>query len=159
MLYGSCLHGYTPYTRGLLSSLTEWIIRQIAHKRKLANPFILFKTMNTFSYRILLIIHAYNVAISWLRLEAMALVVCLTPVGRRDSGCMPDSSRKTWLQSYARLRSEDVTLVVCPTPVERCDSCLISRFWSHFLTPVDVMTSVVYPDSGRRHDSDRVSQF
>jgi hypothetical protein len=48
MLCGLFLHGCAPYAQGLRSSLTEWIIQLIALKRKLANPFILFETMNKF---------------------------------------------------------------------------------------------------------------
>jgi hypothetical protein len=62
-LYGSRLRGYVPYTRGLRSDPAKWIILQMAHKRKLANSFILFRAMNRFSSLILPIIHAYNVGI------------------------------------------------------------------------------------------------
>jgi hypothetical protein len=62
--------------------------------------------MNEFSYHILPIIHAYNTCISWLwsyarlRSKDTAPVVCSTPVRRRVSSRMPDSSRKKWLWSY-----------------------------------------------------------
>jgi hypothetical protein len=70
MLYGSHLHGYTPYARGLRSGPAEWIILRMAGKGKLANPFILFGAMNKFSCLILPIIHAYKAGISQLRLYA-----------------------------------------------------------------------------------------
>jgi hypothetical protein len=37
MLYGSCLRCYAPYARGLWSCPAEWIILQMARKRKLAS--------------------------------------------------------------------------------------------------------------------------
>jgi hypothetical protein len=106
MLYGSRLRGYVPYARGLRSGLTEWIILRMAHKRKLANSFILFGAMNKFSCFILPIIHAYNASISRLRSEDTTPVACPTSVGTHDSDRMPDSSRmpnsgrKTWLRLY-----------------------------------------------------------
>jgi hypothetical protein len=48
----------------------------------------------------------------------------------RDFGCMPDSSRKMRLWSYARLHSEDMTLVIYP------DFNRTSRLQSYLLTPV-----------------------
>jgi hypothetical protein len=124
MLYGSHLRGYVPYTRGLRSGRTEWIILRIAHKKKLANSFILFGAMNKFSCLRLPIIHAYNVGIfrlqSYARLRSEhttpivcpTLVICLTPVGRHDFGCI------SWLQT-------------------------------HFPIPVDIMTPVAHHGSGR----------
>jgi hypothetical protein len=132
LIYGSCLRGYVPYARGLRSSPVEWIILWMAHKRKLANSFILFGAMNKFSCLILPIIHAYNVGISQLRSEDVTLVVCPTPVGRHDSDRMPNSGWRMRLWSYARLRSEDIILVVYPD----------SRRTS---------------DSSRRHNSDHIS--
>jgi hypothetical protein len=117
MLYGSRLRGYTPYVRGLQCGPAKWIILRIARKGKLPNPFILFGAMNKCSYHILLIIHAYNAGISWLRSYAR-------------------------LRLYTRLWSEDVTLVVCSTLVGRYDSGHTSRLrptsrlWSNLLTPV-----------------------
>jgi hypothetical protein len=111
ILYGSCLRGYKPNAHGLRPGLTKWIIWQIIHKRKSANL-----------YRILPIIHDYNVGISWLwpyarlQSEDAILVICLTPI-------------------------------ICPTSVRRYDSGRISRPRSHFSTLVDVMTLVVSPDS------------
>jgi hypothetical protein len=114
MLYGSCLCGYVPYAHGLWSDPAEWIILRIAHKRKLANSFILFGATNNFSCLILPIIHACNVGISRLRSKDATPIICPTPIERHDSDRMPDSGRRTWLWSYARLRSEDMTLVVYP---------------------------------------------
>jgi hypothetical protein len=122
MLYGSRLHGYTPYAQGLWSVLAEWIILRMAHKGKLANPFILFRAMNKFSCLILPIIHAYDTGISRLRSYA-------------------------WPWWYAWLWSEDTTSIVCPTPIGIYDSSRISWLQLHFLTPIDVMTPVVSPDS------------
>jgi hypothetical protein len=93
MLYGSHLRGYVPYTRGLRSGRTEWIILRIAHKKKLANSFILFGAMNKFSCLILPIIHAYNVGIFRLQSEDVTPVVCPTSVRTHDSDRMPDSGR------------------------------------------------------------------
>jgi hypothetical protein len=144
MLYGSRLLSYAPYSWRLQSGPTEWIIQRITRKRKSANLLIVFRVMNKFSYLILHIIHAYNAGISRLRSYARlqsedttpvvstTLIVCSTPVGRRDSGRMSNSGRKTWLWSYARLRSKDMTLIVYP------DSNCTSRL-------------------GWRHDSDRIS--
>jgi hypothetical protein len=42
-----------------------------------------------------------------------------------------------------------VTLVVCPTLLGRYDSARMSQLWSHFLTPVGIMTPVVHHGSGR----------
>jgi hypothetical protein len=62
--------------------------------------------------------HAYNAGISRLwsyarhRSEHVTLVICRTLVGRRDSGRMPHSGRKTQLRSDAQLWSEDVTPVI-----------------------------------------------
>jgi hypothetical protein len=62
--------------------------------------------MNEFSYHILPIIHAYNACISQLwsyaRLQSYARIWSeeATLVGRCDSGCMLDSSQKTWLWSH-----------------------------------------------------------
>jgi hypothetical protein len=131
MLYGSRIRGYAPYAQGLWFSPTEWIIRWIPHKRKLANPFILFRTMNNFLYHILPIMHAYNAGISGLR------------------SYMPDSGQKTWLRSYAQLRSyistpDDFTTPVVYPDSDRCHVFgRISRLWSHFPTSVDIMTLVV----------------
>jgi hypothetical protein len=86
MLYGSRLRGYTSYTHELQSGPTKRIILWMTHKRKLANSFILFRTLDKFSYRILPIIHAYNAGISRLRLYV-------------------------WLWSYAWLRSHVQTPV------------------------------------------------
>jgi hypothetical protein len=89
-------------------------------------------------------------------------VICSTSVERhdshymRDSGLMSHYGRKTRLRSYVRLRSEDATPVVCPTLVGRYHSGHIldsgQKIWlrSYILTPVDVTTPVVYPDSGCR---------
>jgi hypothetical protein len=155
MLYGPGLRGYAPYARGLRSDLTQWIIQRITHKRKSANLFIIFGSMNEFLYHILPIIHVYNASISWLRsnarlrLEDATPVVCLTPVGRRDSvrmhdsDHMPDSSRKTRLRSYARLRLEDMILVVYP------DSGHTSWLWSMSRLRSCLPTPVAHHSSGR----------
>jgi hypothetical protein len=56
--------------------------------------------------------------------------------GRCDSSCMPDSGRKTWLRSYARLRLEDITLVVYPDSRRTSWFWSTSRLWLYLLTPV-----------------------
>jgi hypothetical protein len=124
MLYRSRLHGYTPYAQGLRSSPADWIILLMARNGKLANPCTLFGAMNKFLYLILLIIHAYNTGISWLRLYAQ-------------------------LRSYARFWSEDATPIVCPTQIRRYDSYRTSQLWSHFLTSANITTPVTYHGSGR----------
>jgi hypothetical protein len=154
MIYRPCLRGYAPYTQGIRSSLTEWIIRQIARMRKLANLFILFRAMNNFSYLILPIIHAYNAGISQLQLHARLWSEDLTPVGWRNSDHMPHSDWKMQLQSYARLRShvrlrlEDATPVVCPTSIGRYDSGRISLLWSTSRLRSYLPTPVMHHGSG-----------
>jgi hypothetical protein len=166
MLYKSCLRGYTPYAGGLRSSLTEWIIQWMAHKRKLANIFIVFRAMKK-SYLILHIIYAYNVHISRLRSEDATPVkrldsdhvldfgrkmrlwsyaqllledvipnVCSAPVIWLTPVEIRDSGRKTQLQSCAQLQSKDATLVVCPTPVRKHDSGWTSWLRLNIMTPV-----------------------
>jgi hypothetical protein len=87
MLHGLRLRSYAPYTRGLQSGPTEWIIWWIAHKRKLANLLSYSKQWISFSYHLLPIIHAYNASTSWLWLHITTLVVD------------PDSSHTAWLDS------------------------------------------------------------
>jgi hypothetical protein len=67
MFYGSRLCSYVPYAHGLRSGPIEWIILRMAHKRKLANSFILLRAMNKFSCLMLPIINAYNAGISQLQ--------------------------------------------------------------------------------------------
>jgi hypothetical protein len=126
-LYGLRLHGYAPYARGLRSGPTEWIIRQIAHKRKLANLLSYSKQWISFSYHLLPIIHAYNVGIPWLLSYA-------------------------WFRSYAqlqledmnaRLRSDDMTSVIYP------DSDRTSQFWTTSWLWSYLLTSVVHHGSSR----------
>jgi hypothetical protein len=125
MLYRSRLHGYTPYAWGLRSGPAGWIILWMAHKVKLANPFILFLALNKFSCLILPIIYAYNTGISRLRLYArlwlqdVTLIVYLTPVRRYDSGHI---SR---LQSHFSIS------------VKRNDSSRISWLWLCITAPVN----------------------
>jgi hypothetical protein len=66
----------------------------MAHKRKLANSYLLFGAMNKFSCLILPIIHAYNVGISQLRSEDVTPIVCPTPIGRHDSDRMSDFGQR-----------------------------------------------------------------
>jgi hypothetical protein len=160
---------------------TEWIIRRITRKRKSGNLLIIIREMNKFSYLILHILHDYNVGISWLRLEDVTPITCPTLVGRRDSGCIRDSSRlldsgqmtrlrlkdvtrscaRLW--SHARLQSEDVTLVVCATPIV-CPTSIGRRHsgrmpdsdWKIWLQSY-IPTPVTLPDSSRHHDSGNIS--
>jgi hypothetical protein len=134
--YGSRLRGYVPYAHGLRPSLTEWIVLRMAHKRKLANSFILFGAMNKFSCLILPIIHAYNAGISQLRSEDVTLIVCSIAVERHDSNHMPDSSRRMRFLSYALLWSKDMTLVVYPDSRSTSRFQSTSRLWSYLLTPL-----------------------
>jgi hypothetical protein len=124
MLHGLCLRGYAPYSHGLWSGSTKWIIRRIAHKRKSTSLLSYSKKWISFSYHLLPIIHVYDVGISRLRSYA-------------------------WLWSYARLRSEDVIPVVCPTPVGRHDSGRMSRFRSTSRLWSYLLTLIVYHSSGR----------
>jgi hypothetical protein len=116
-LYGSCLRGYAAYAQGLRFGLTEWIIQRMIRNRKLANPFILFETVNTFfiSY-----IHAYNEGRSRLRSYLMTMVI------HHDSG------RTSWLRSYISwLWSHFMTLVM---PHDSGRTRLWSYRMSYFLT-------------------------
>jgi hypothetical protein len=85
ILHGLRLHGYAPYACGLRSNPTEWIIWQIAHKRKSTNILSYSKQWISFSYHLLSIIHAYNVGTSWLWSHITASDVDL------------DSNRAAWL--------------------------------------------------------------
>jgi hypothetical protein len=77
----------------------------------------------------------------------------------RDSGHMPDFSRKTWLRLYARLHPEGATLVVSPNPVRRRDSGRMSdsdqKIWLRLkgVTPVVCSTLVRICDFGRMPDN------
>jgi hypothetical protein len=44
MLYGSHLHGYTPYAQGLRLSLIEWIIQRMNRKSEISQPFYRIQT-------------------------------------------------------------------------------------------------------------------
>jgi hypothetical protein len=153
ILYKPCLRGYTPYAGGLRSSLTEWIIQWIAHKRKLANIFIVFRAMKK-SYLILHIIYAYNVHISRLRSEDATPITCSTSVGRCDSDHMPNSCWKMWFQMYAQLRSYDWLPLKYVTPVERHNSSHVhnssrkTRLWLYARLQSENMTLVEHHDSG-----------
>jgi hypothetical protein len=133
MLHGLCLRGYAPYSHGLRSGSTEWIIRRIAHKRKSTNLFIIFKEMNKF-----FISFITNYTCLWCRyvttlVVCMTLVICPTPIGRRDFGHMPNSGWKTWLRSYVPIPIDVTTLIVSP------NSDHVSQLWSmsvlHVLPP------------------------
>jgi hypothetical protein len=115
----SCLHGCEPYAQGLRSSPTEWIIQRIADKGKLASPFILFKTMNKFFHIIYYPLYMLIMQVYPDFGRMVTPVKCPTPIGRHDSGRMPDSDRKTRLRSYPQQWSEDATPVVSPTLVHR----------------------------------------
>jgi hypothetical protein len=94
-----CYMGHVPYAHGLWSGPTNWIIRWITHKRKSAK--LLFIQTNEWIF----ILYITHYTFLWCRyittpVVCTTLVVWPTPVGRRDSGRMPDSSQKTWLWSY-----------------------------------------------------------
>jgi hypothetical protein len=94
-----CYTGHAPYARGLLSSLTEKIIRWITHKRKSAN--LLFIQSNEWIF----ILYITHYTCLWCRyimtpVVCATLVICPTSVRRCDSSRMPDSDQKTWLRSY-----------------------------------------------------------
>jgi hypothetical protein len=81
MLYGSHLHGYAPYARGLKSGLIEWIILRMARKKKLANHL---------SYSE----HWINFHIIYYPLYMLIMQVYY------DSSRMRDSGQKIRLRSY-----------------------------------------------------------
>jgi hypothetical protein len=78
---------------------------------------------------------------SYARLQSKAAtpVICVTPVERRDSGCIPDSGWKIWL------RFEDTTLDVYPDSSRHFDSDHISQLRSHFPSLVVSHDSVDTP--------------
>jgi hypothetical protein len=100
--------------------------------------------MNKFSYLILYIVHAHNVGISWLRLYA-SVRRCYSD-RMRNSGRMPDSNRKTWHQSYARLWSY-------------VQLRSYAQLWSEDATPVVCLTLAGRPNSGHMRDSDHMRNF
>jgi hypothetical protein len=94
----------TPYAHRLRSGPTEWIIRQIAHKRKSANILSYSKQWISFSYHLLPIIHAYNAGTSRLWSHITAPIVD------------PDSSRTAWLGSNIAPRSSRLVSDIAPRP-------------------------------------------
>jgi hypothetical protein len=76
MLYGSRLSSYTTYAQGLWSGPNEWIIQQMAHKKKSANPLTNSEQLISFSYHYLPITDAYNAGTSWLWSKILTLVTC-----------------------------------------------------------------------------------
>jgi hypothetical protein len=131
---------------GLWSSLTEWIIRRIAHKRKLANHFILFKTIKKFVhviyfplYKLTVQVHHDSGHTSQLRSgypTSIALpdsnLYVLTLVARHD------------FSHTSRLQSHILTLIA------HLYYNRTSRLWSYISTPVvhsHVTTPGIHPDS------------
>jgi hypothetical protein len=104
MLHGLRLHDYAPYTRGLWSVPTEWIIWRIARKRKSTN--LLSYSKLWISFRIIYYL-------------LYMLIMQVSPGS--------DWKTRSWL--YARLQLEDTTLIVCPTPVGYPNSGRTSQLW------------------------------
>jgi hypothetical protein len=109
MLYGSHLHAYAPYAHELWCDPTEWIIWWITHYTSLQCRYITTPVVCAIS------------------------IVCPTPVGGRDFGCMPNSGWKIWLWSYI------LTLVAFPDSCRCHNSGRASRLRSmsvpHILPP------------------------
>jgi hypothetical protein len=137
MLYGPCLRCYAPYAWVLRSNPTEWIIRRIARKRKLANPFISFETMIFFHiiyYPLyMLIMQAHPAFDRWSWLQS-----CMrNPVMHHDSGRTSQhwSTSQLWLNITTRFTCHDFS--------QRHESHHKSWLRSHITTPV------VHPNFGR----------
>jgi hypothetical protein len=116
-LYGSRLHGYAPYARGLWSCLAEWIILRMARKRKLTN---------CLSYSE----HWINFHIIYSPLYMFIMQVYHDSSRIRDFSRMPDSGR------ISRLRSPYPTPVDVTTSDISLDSGHASRLRSMSTPPV-----------------------
>jgi hypothetical protein len=129
MLHGLDLHGYGPYARGLRSDPIEWITRWIAHKRKSTNLLSYSKQWISFSYHLLLIIHAYNAGISWLpsytRLQSQARLQSkdMTHVALPDFGRCHKFGRISWLRSHIM------------TLINECTACLTTLAMKNIIWP------------------------
>jgi hypothetical protein len=122
MLYGSRLHDYAPYARGLRSGLAEWIILWMTRKRKLAD--CLSYSEHWINFHILAIIHAYNTGISRLRSHVRLRSKDMTSV-------IYDSGWKIWLRSYIP------TPVVLPNSDRRHNFGCLSWLRLHITTLVN----------------------
>jgi hypothetical protein len=121
-----------PYAHGLQSSPVEWIILQMAHKMKLANSFILFE--------------------QWINFH-----VLYYPLYMLIMQVFSDFGRKTRFRSFDWLRSKDTTLIVCQTLIEGCHFCLMPDFGQKIWLQLYILTLDELPNSGRCHDSNRIS--
>jgi hypothetical protein len=104
-----------PRLRTLCSQATfcsGWVDNTMnGSQEEIGKLFILFRTLDKFSYHILPIIPAYNAGISWLR-------------------------SYSWLWSHAWLRSEDMTLVIYPDFGRTSRLRSMSQLQMSLLTPV-----------------------
>jgi hypothetical protein len=118
MLYWSCLYSYIPYAYGVRSGLTEWLIRQITHRRKSDSRFIYFEQWMNF----------YIIYYPLYMLIMHTMVVYVISIWSY-----------TWFWSYAWLRSYIPTPVDVTTPNISPNSGRTSQLWSmsvaHVLSP------------------------